>query len=92
MNDPNYYDRILDRDPAFVNRFDKPTLRLEPFIMTCIEFDVVPSRTPSRNKRSSLEPLIQSIVGKFPRSLEGFAGSGKEVLIRRAYECLTHVT
>ncbi|KAI4242602.1 MAG: hypothetical protein L6R40_003983 [Gallowayella cf. fulva] len=97
INDPDFYDQIYnlqgrwDKDPAFVNQFDN----------TDSAFGTIPHDLHrirrrafnsffSKQKIVSLEPLIQSIVDKLCRRLESYSGTGKEVPIRHAYECLTH--
>ncbi|KAL8803889.1 MAG: hypothetical protein Q9200_006034, partial [Gallowayella weberi] len=97
INDPEFCDQIYslqgrwDKDPAFVNQFDN----------TDSAFGTIPHELHrirrrafnnffSKQKIVSLEPMIQSIVDKLCERLESYSGTGKEVPIRHAYECLTN--
>lgn len=97
INDPEFYDQIYslqgrwDKDPAFVNQFDNTDSAFGT-----IHHDVHRIRRRafqnffSKQKITLLEPLIQSIVSKLCWRLEAYTGTGKEVPIRHAYECLTN--
>ncbi|KAL8726139.1 MAG: hypothetical protein Q9166_006896 [cf. Caloplaca sp. 2 TL-2023] len=97
INDPDFYDQIYslqgrwNKDPAFVNSFDNTD---SAFGTVAHELHRVRRRAFnnffSKQKIVSLEPMIQSIVDKLCRRLESSSGTGKEVPIRHAYECLTN--
>lgn len=97
INDPEFYDQIYslqgrwDKDPAFVNQFDNTD---SAFGTVAHDLHRIRRRAFqsffSKQKIASLEPMIQSIVGKLCRRLEGFAGQDKVAPIRHAYECLTN--
>ncbi|KAL8678701.1 MAG: hypothetical protein Q9186_004976 [Xanthomendoza sp. 1 TL-2023] len=97
INDPEFYDKIYslqgrwNKDPAFVNQFDN----------TDSAFGTIPHELHrirrrafnsffSKQKIISLEPMIQFIVDKLCKRLESYSGTGKEVPIRHAYECMTN--
>lgn len=97
IDDPDFYDHIYsvqgrwDKDAAFVNQFDNTDSAFGT-----VHHDLHRIRRRafqnffSKQKIALLEPLIQSIVGKLCRRLEETAGTGKDVPIRHAYECLTN--